>query len=315
MQFIVPKAYCGKALRDFIRAYCQVSRAALVKLKKINGGILLNGNCVTVRATVTEGDLVELALEDTVSDQNPYIESIGQMPQIIYEDEAVLAVNKPPYMPTHISHLHKCDTLSNCVSLYMKNKGKPFVFRAINRLDRDTSGIVLIAKNRYYASKLTRSMQNGDIKKEYLAVLCDTVGGNGEIKGYIKREADSIIKRVFISDYCEGADFSHTQYEMLNQNNGYSLVKANPLTGRTHQLRVHFASINASILGDTMYGQKSQFIDRHALHAYKLSFPSPISGDILELYAPLPSDISDVLNKLDIDFPSLIKGEIKIDIT
>ena len=162
MVFIVDEFWNGRLLRDYLRSGCGVSRKTLCKLKALDNGILLNGQRVTVRAVIKSGDTVELSVEDEESDENPYVVPIGEMPPIVYEDEAVIAVNKPAGMPTHTSFGHYEDSLSNAVCLYLKKQGKPFVFRAINRLDCDTSGIVLIAKNRYYASVLSASLEKGE---------------------------------------------------------------------------------------------------------------------------------------------------------
>ena len=123
MIFSVPEEYDGKILLEFIRNYCGVSRGALIKLKKLPLGITLNGSHATVRAIVKNGDEVSLQIEDREEDVNPYVDSIGEMPEILYEDEAVIAVNKPPFMPTHTSYLHRDDALSNALCLYMKKKG------------------------------------------------------------------------------------------------------------------------------------------------------------------------------------------------
>lgn len=303
MTFSVPSEYNGKPLLEFIRSYCGVSRGALVKLKKLPLGITVNGNHATVRLILKSGDTVVLQLEDSESDVNPHVAMTGEMPEILYEDEAVIAVNKPPFMPTHTSYLHRDDALSNAVCLYMKNKGEPFVFRAVNRLDRDTSGVVLIAKNRFYSSKLSRSLENGEFQKTYIAILDGIVSECGRIEGYIRREGESIVKRVFEKEISEGSDYSVTEYKTLCSGKNNSLVQAFPITGRTHQLRLHFASLGASICGDTMYGNESRLIDRHALHAYSLSFPSPIDNRIITVRAPLPDDMKNVAEHLELNVP------------
>ena len=311
MRFLVPSEYDGKALLEFIRNYCQVSRSALIKLKKLPLGITVNGSHATVRAVVKNGDEVVLQLEDREEDVNPYVDNIGEMPEILYEDDAVIAVNKPPFMPTHTSYLHRDDALSNAVCLYMKNKGEHFVFRAVNRLDRDTSGVVLIAKNRLYSSKLSKSLENGEFRKTYIAILDGRVNERGRIEGYIRREGESIVKRVFENEISEGADYSVTEYKMLSCSENHSLVQAFPITGRTHQLRLHFASLGASICGDTMYGFESELIDRHALHAYSLSFPSPIDNKIITVRARLPEDMKITAEALSLDIPDEITDERK----
>ena len=297
MTFYVSKAYSGKLLREFIKNECGASHNLLTRLKKLPDGILLNGEAVTVRAHLKEGDSVTLKIEDSADSVNPNVLSVGEMPEILYEDESVLAVNKPSGMPTHTSFGHRDDSLSNRVCAYFEKSGTPFVFRAVNRLDKDTSGVVLIAKNAFYAAKLSDALKNGDFEKLYLALLDGIVEENGKIEGYIKREEKSIIKRSFSASFSEGADYSLTEYERLSEGGGVSLVKIRLLTGRTHQIRVHFSFLRAPVLGDTLYGAKSEEIERQALHAYSLSFTSPISGERKTVVAPIPRDITDVMKK------------------
>jgi len=313
MKFTVPEEYDGKPLLDFIRLGCGVSRGTLVKLKKLPMGITVNGVHATVRATVKRCDIVSLHIEDDADDVNPYVEAKGEMPEILYEDEAVIAVNKPPFMPTHTSYRHNDDALSNAVCLYMANKGEPFVFRAVNRLDRDTSGVVLIAKNRFYSSKLSKALENGEFKKVYLALLDGTVSESGSVKGYIRRKGESIIERVFEKTYSEGADFSHTEYKSIITTEQNSLVAAFPITGRTHQLRLHFASLSAPISGDTMYGKESPLINRHALHAYSLTFPSPIDNRTITIKAPIPKDFLCAAEKMSLQTNDEILNDIHFD--
>lgn len=291
MDFKVTGKYEGRLLRDFIRSECGVSRKALCKLKELDDGILLNGSRVTVRAVLSYGDIVSLALEDTESDENPFVEAVGEMPTILYEDDAVIVVDKPFGMPTHTSFGHYTDALSNAVCSYLRSKGQPFVFRAVNRLDRDTSGCVLIAKNRYYANKLSKAMSTGQIKKCYIAITDGITPESGRIEGYISREGESIIKRRLSATPSEDSEYSLTEYERIDASDGISLVRLDPITGRTHQLRLHLSSIDCPISGDTMYGCASEEISRQALHAYSLRFPSPIDGSEITVLAPLPTDM------------------------
>ncbi len=302
MLFVVCEKWNGKVLREFLRNGCSVSRKALVRLKTVDGGILLNGKSVTVRATVYTGDRVELMLEDELADENPNVVPCGKIPQILYEDDSVIAVNKPAGMPTHTSFGHYNDALSNTVCAYLKQKGKPFVFRAVNRLDADTSGIVLIAKNRYYSNILSASLKNGEFKKKYIAVVSGKVTGCGRIEGYIAREKESIIKRRLVSKSKNGSEYSLTEYKAVSFAEKASLLRVIPYTGRTHQIRIHLSSIGHSIIGDTMYGESSKDIMRQALHASELSFPSPINGNNIELKAEIPDDMSAVIKKYSLIF-------------
>lgn len=301
MVFKVDGTWDGRLLRDYIRSGCGVSRNTLSKLKTIENGILLNGKSVTVRAVVKEDDIVELSIEDSEKDENPYVVPAGEMPPIIYEDDAVIAVNKPYGMPTHTSFGHYEDALSNAVCLYLKKQNLPFVFRAVNRLDADTSGIVLIAKNRYYANFLSKALEKGEFSKTYIAVADGITQPECVIEGYISREGESIIKRRFSYEAVPNSDYSLTKLKTVYSNETASLIELTPVTGRTHQLRVHTAAIGHALIGDTMYGVPSETITRQALHAYSLSFPSPIDGERITVKAPIPKDLIELIKELTLD--------------
>ena len=305
MEIVIDKKCHGKLLRDFLRYDVGLSRALLTKLKKDEFGILLNGEHVTVRAVLFEGDVLTLALEDNEEDENPYLEAVEMPLDIIYENDEIVVVNKPFGMVTHTTHGHYGDSLANALYARYKGQGRAFVFRAINRLDRDTSGAVLVSKDRLSAFKLSRALQNGEIDKKYIAILRGRLDGEGEIKGYICRCGDSIITRRVCSEGDEGADYAHTKYRSLFASDDYSVVLATPVTGRTHQLRVHFSSIGHPIVGDTMYGGEGSELDRQALHAVSLRFPLPSSAERCEIYAPLYGDMLRLCEIIGFDITSL----------
>ena len=305
MEIVIDKKCHGKLLRDFIRYDVGLSRALLVKLKKDEFGILLNGEHVTVRAVLSEGDVLALALEDNEKDENPYLEAVEMPLDIIYENDEIVVVNKPFGMVTHTTHGHYGDSLANALYARYKGQGRAFVFRAINRLDRDTSGAVLVSKDRLSAFKLSRALQNGEIDKKYIAILRGRLDGDGEIKGYICRCGDSIITRRVCTEGDVGADYAHTRYRSLFASDDYSVVLATPVTGRTHQLRVHFSSIGHPIVGDTMYGGEGAELDRQALHAVGLRFPLPSSAEQCEIYAPLYGDMLRLCEIIGFDITSL----------
>lgn len=293
MDFFVDAEYNGRLLRDFLFRRLCLSRALCTELKK-RGGITVNGSEVTVRHTLSAGDAVTLAIEDTESDIDPSLTAWDTPLGILFEDEHILAVNKPPYMPTHLSHGHRADTLANALKAEFDRRGSLFVMRAVNRLDTDTSGIVLIAKNRYAADRFSKT--NLPYKKLYTAFCLGAVPKSGEIQNYIRRVEESIITRAVYTDGKE-SEFAHTRYRRLKTVGGISIVECEPVTGRTHQLRVHLASIGHPIVGDDMYGG-GYALPRQALHAGHLSFDHPFTGEHIELTAPLPTDMEDYLKTL-----------------
>lgn len=284
----------GKTVLDVLKGNLDFPSSIITFLKTRDNGIMLNGKRVTVRKLLREGDILELEYTDekTISELSEINPSNIPL-DIIYEDDDIIAINKPPFMPTHPSHNHQDDTLANGLKYLFNKRDIPFIFRAVNRLDNCTSGIVLIAKNRLSAAKLSKSIKERKIQKSYLAIIHGTpLDDFGVINAPIKRSEDSIITRIVSQD---GAP-SLTEYKTLIKGDMYSVVSASPITGRTHQLRVHFSHIGHPICGDTLYGYPSQFINRQALHAYKLIFDHPTKNEKITLLAPPPKDITDFIN-------------------
>ena len=296
MKYFISAEESGKTVKEILSSRIGLSNALIKHLKFIDDGIVLNGEKVTVRKAVNEGDLLELAVEDKADGERLTPTDIPL--DIVFEDEYMVVPNKPPFMPTHPSHLHHGDTLADALAFRYRAKGLPFVFRPINRLDRNTSGLTLIAKDRISAARLAEAMRNGKINKQYIAVLDGKLPDNeGMIETYMKRSAESIIVRVNCGEN-EGGDYALTRYKVLAEADPYSLVLASPLTGRTHQLRVHFAGLGCAIVGDDIYGQPDGRIGRHALHAVSLSLPHPRSNTDMQLAAPLPDDMHKLISTL-----------------
>lgn len=302
MEYTVEKEWDGRSVLDVIRGRLGISGSMLRHLKFLENGILLCGVRVTVRATVHEGDLLVLATDDEVPQEG--LLGVDLPIDVLYEDEDLVVPDKPADMPTHPSHNHHEDTVANALAFRYKKMGVPFVFRPINRLDRNTSGLLLVARNRLSASALSAAMREGKIEKQYLAVL-DGVPPHAEgvIETYIRRTKESIIVRENCAEG-EGGDRAVTRYRVLFCTETHALVAAEPITGRTHQLRVHFAGLGCPITGDDMYGAPSKLIGRHALHAHTLSFPHPKSGEILFCRAPLHDDMAALVAHL---FPEIPK--------
>lgn len=300
MDIIIEPRYDGTAVREFVKSELGLSRGILTRLKSINGGIMLNGVSVTVRTVLCTGDTLTLALEDNISDQNEFIVPRCLPLDIIYEDCDIVAVNKPSAMPTHPSQGHPDDSLANALVYYYISKGVPFVFRAVNRLDSGTSGIVLVAKNRLAAYKLSRQLICGSVLKRYTAVASGMLPPDGgEIITYIRRKSDSIILREVCSASDEGGTYARTVFSTIAADGEYSLADVAPQTGRTHQIRVHFAHIGHPLVGDYLYGTENQAgMTHHALHARYLAFTQPSSGERITLLAPPPPDISALIHKI-----------------
>ena len=289
MRYIISSAEEGLTVKEILLSNIGVSVSHLRHLKFVENGIMLNGEKATVRRRVATGDYLEVAVED--AHQGSRLTPTDIPIEIVYEDAAIAVPSKPANMPTHPSHDHHGDTLADSLAYRYKDSLTPFVFRPINRLDRNTSGLTLIARDRISAAKLSESMRTGKIKKQYLAILCGTPESEiGVIETYVRRTEQSIIKRE-ICDADGGGDYALTRYRVIAAKDGYSLVLASPETGRTHQLRVHFESIGCAILGDDMYGTPSPLISRQALHAVALRLPHPTTNEELQLRAKIPEDM------------------------
>ena len=288
LKYTAKKDDSGKSVKQIIEREFSLSSRTLSKLKK-NGGIKVNRNIVTVRFSLSESDILTLSIDDIPSQS---IERVDIPLDVLYEDEDILIVNKPLGMPTHPSQGHHTDTLANAV-MY-RYRDTDFTFRAITRLDGDTTGVELIARNALSAQRLTHSLQNGDIKKEYAAVVLGVPEkSKGIIDAPIARCEDSIIKRKIDPDGKRAV----THYEVdFTRNDGlYSLVKAFPITGRTHQIRLHLSHIGHPIYGDFLYGDPIDGV-RAYLHCRSLTFPHPMTKEIMTVAAPLPQDIRTIMN-------------------
>lgn len=263
-------------IRDYLKRRIGLSTALIAKVKYDN--VLLNGEIVYMRATVKNGDRIDIDLPDEDSEN---IEPMDIPLDIVYEDEHVIAINKPRNMPVHPSRGNHLPTVANAVRSYV---GHPFVFRAINRLDRDTSGIVLIAKDRLSGAKLYQAMKDRKFGKTYLA-LVDGVPSekHGFINAPIAREAEGEMKRVVREDGKEAL----TEYEVVETyENNTSKIKVTLHTGRTHQIRVHMAHIGHPLVNDFLYGTRGD--DTNHLHCNTLSFPHPFRGEIITVTADKP---------------------------
>lgn len=261
----------------------------LLKKLKLNHQIFLNYIPVNINySDLKIGDLISIVLD--FEEEYDNIVPLKSNLNIIYEDNYLLVVNKPSNMPVHPSCNHFEDSLSNIVKYYFDCIGLKRKIRIVNRLDKDTSGIVIFAKNEYIQEALIQQMKNNTFKKEYLAILNGILEKNSDIiSAPIARKENSIIERCV---NFETGDIAITHYDLIKTiDNKYSLVHFVLETGRTHQIRVHSAYIGHPILGDTLYGSSSTLINRQALHAQKVSFIHPITKKIIILEAPLPEDM------------------------
>lgn len=293
--------FAGKTVKDWFFSN-GFSNNQIKRLKSLDDGILLNGQRVTVRRLLSPGDTLSLRLED--DDGNPALVPTEMPLSVLYEDENIIALDKPAGMPTHPSHGHFEDTLANGLAFLFGKRGEPFIFRAVNRLDRGTSGIVLVAKNSKAAADLSELMKAGRIKKTYVALVNGAMSGSGVIDRPIRRQTESIITREVCDIDLPGAKRAISEYRVISSGGGWSFVELNPVTGRTHQLRVHLSSVGHPIAGDGLYGTAEtvptaldRLFDRPALHCRRLRIFFADSDILIE--APLPDDIRAVVGETE----------------
>lgn len=295
----------------------------LIALKKYPEGILLNGKATHVNQVLNAGDILTIhIIEDSPSEKIAPVE----LPlDIVYEDEDLMVIHKPAGMPIHPSVNNYDNSVANALAWYFQGQGIPFVFRCVNRLDRDTSGLTIIAKHMISAGILSDMVARkstdtklvtteadiiGDnvenaqqkhqgIQREYLALVRGSITPpTGTINVPIGRKPGSVIERMVDFEHGERAI---THYKVLEEHNGHSLVSLLLETGRTHQIRIHMKHIGFPLIGDYLYNPDTEFISRQALHSHRLIFAHPITGKIMEFTAPLPEDMTKVL------FPSSIE--------
>ena len=255
--------------------------------------VLLNGIVTDTRFSISKNDIITVNLDFKEESEN--IVATKMQLGIIYEDDAFLVLNKPAGIAVHPSILHYKDSLSNGVKFYFESIGLKRKIRPVNRLDLNTSGLIVFAKNEYIQECLIQQMNSHIFKKDYLAIV---VGHFDEPQGTINlpiaRKKNSIIERCI----SENGQEAITDYKVLKEfkigSNCFSVVECSLKTGRTHQIRVHMSAIGHPLLGDTLYGLPSYLINRQALHSYKISYIHPITNKTLELTCELPNDMKNL---------------------
>lgn len=279
IDYKISKSEEALTVYDVLKKKLKISRRLIISLKKDNG-IKLNGISVFTNHLVKEDDILSVDLTETQSSDNLTPKNLPI--DIIYEDEHILAVNKPRGMAVHPTLNYENGTLANAVMYYYKDIN--FVFRPVNRLDKDTSGLVLIAKNKLSAERLSKQLSDNTIQKVYTAILCGTPTLlSGTIDAPISRTDDSIIKRCVSNN---GAD-SKTLYKIIKSSDKFSVAEICPITGRTHQIRVHMAHIGCPLYADFLYGNEIEN-ETFYLHCSSLTLAHPFTNEKLHINCKLP---------------------------
>ena len=288
LKLTVDKDSSGSTIERYLE-HNGVSGKMLAALKKHPENVLLNGSPSKLNTELYKQDILEVTIHEK-KDETCILPWRKEL-DVIYEDDEIIVINKTAGMPVHPSRRHPDTTLANALVYRYGNNSS---FHCITRLDKDTSGLVLVARNRYAAAILSESMKKHEIQKEYLAIVTGKIDQPGEVKAPIYRSGASVKRCV---DFENGSN-SITDYEPVKyyENSDITLVRVTPLTGRTHQIRVHMAYIGHPLCGDELYNPKPGSMERQALHACKLFFPHPLTKKPLEFEAGLPTDMRDLLD-------------------
>lgn len=285
MKWIIPPEHSGMLVRDYLRSVRAFSRR-IIKTVKYDDNITINGEPVTVRAELKEGDELSIHFPDEV--RGPMLHPVHKPLEILFENEAVIVVNKPAELATIPSIHHLDDSLSNRLIAYYDENDIASTAHIVTRLDVDTSGIVLIAKNQLSHSILGQKQEERKIHRTYVALVEGLLKEKkGTIQNPIGRKAGSIIEREV---HPEGKK-AITHFEVLAEAEDRSLVEITLETGRTHQIRVHFSYIGHPLMGDELYGGSKDVMKRQALHCKSITFPDPFDSNILSFEADLPEDM------------------------
>ena len=306
----------GTILRDYIKREYDISSRLLRKLKS-NFLISVNGNIALTNTVLKEGDVLRIDM-DRLARASASIAPEDVPIDILYEDAYMIAISKQTGLIIHPSVHEGAGTIANGLARYFEQTGCRSMIHPISRLDRDTSGVVLFAKDSYTADRLGGDLRGGAFQKEYLGIA----RGNpspcaglidiplGRVDGYIMLRAPRC-----------GGKISKTYYETLHSAHGMSLMLLHPITGRTHQLRAHLSAIGVPLLTDGLYGpagcapadskfqpamQDRRLIKRQALHSWRLTFPHPYTRDLLTISSKPPADFMSLMNYMGYDFERLL---------
>ena len=285
IDYPVDDRFDGKKLYNFLKSECRLSSKLIRTLKQCEDGLTVNGVHARTIDLLHTGDTVTVRLPDDLHPATPG----SVLPEILYVDDDLLIVNKPAMMPIHESHNHQGDTLQNCVALYELQQGRSGAFRAVGRLDKGTSGVVVCARNAHAAARLS-----GKPQKTYLAIATGVFSGSGTIDLPIFRPDP--MKTLRTTDPRGDNAVTYWTAKMTDGEN--TLLEITLGTGRTHQIRVHFAALGAPLLGDTMYGTPDGRISRQALHCAAVRVIHPVTGREICCSAPLPADMQTIADKM-----------------
>ena len=289
LTYKITEEYDGMEILAFLRKK-GFSRNILSSMKADRQAILRNGERGYGHSILKNGDTLTVHIPETESDEK--IIPVKMELAILYEDEDILVINKAANVPIHPSIGNYENTLANGVAYYFTQKGQDFVYRCINRLDRDTTGALILAKNPYSAAILSTQMKRREIRRTYLAIVEGVPPKSGTIDAPIGRVDGSAITRQVDYEHGEHAVTHYTRLAVVETefSQSYSLIELHLETGRTHQIRVHMKHLGYPLPGDYLYHPDYRIIDRQPLHSYQLEFVHPVTEKPMLFTAPVPLD-------------------------
>lgn len=300
----------GLLVKQYLKAKGYTGQS-MIQLKKRPDFVLVNGSPAHMTCRLRDGDSLTVHISEETSSEK--ILPVQLPLEILYEDPDLMIINKAAGIPIHPSMNNRDNSVANALAWYFRQQDVPFVFRCINRLDRDTSGLTIIAKHFVSAGMLSamltadnpfpsgpadfigskQDFRHKGIRRQYLAIVRGSViPPAGVITAPLSRMPGSVIERRV--DF-ETGERAVTHYHVLEEKNGHSLVSLELETGRTHQIRIHMKYLGFPLIGDYLYYPDTEYIGRQALHAHRLTFLHPISGQQMDFTAPLPADMQKVL--------------------
>ena len=290
IEYVIDQDSDGLRVEQYLRRR-GYSGQNLTEIKRMPESILVNDIHYYMRQTLAAGDRLRVCIRETKCSENVLPSKLPL--NIIYEDEDIIVINKPAGMPIHPSLNNYTNSLANALAWYYREQGRPFIFRCCNRLDRDTSGLTVVAKHLVSSSILSDMVRRHKLRREYLAIVRGHLTPqSGIIDAPLARKPGTIIERTI--DF-ERGETAVTHYQVADEQNGHSLVSLCLETGRTHQIRIHMKHLGYPLVGDYLYNPDMEYVKRQALHSHRLSFAHPITGRPMDFHAPLPDDMRAVL--------------------
>lgn len=291
IEYIIDQEHDGLRIEIFLKRKGYSSQN-LTEIKRMPKSVIVNGEHYYMKQTLHVGDHLSIHIQETECSEK--IPPTNLPLDIVYEDEDIIVINKPAGMPIHPSLNNYTNSMANALAWYYQEQGKPFIFRCSNRLDRDTSGLTVVAKHLVSGNILSCMVRDRKFHREYLAIVRgDVTPASGTIDAPLARKEGTIIERCV--DW-ENGEKAITHYNVVEQKNGHSLVRLKLETGRTHQIRIHMKHLGFPLVGDYLYNPDMEYISRQALHSHKIAFVHPITGEAMEFVAELPDDMKKVLN-------------------